>query len=189
MRKVDFVNKIVDSLIGKNLVLPIMEGGYSKMMRILRGLDKSVTSMGIVTAENPKAQALPSSENKKRNYELEKKLRENGIGYFQIRGKYGSLENPFFVENVSRDQMVDLAREADQESVIWGRSLSPEYDGFQFELVGQDGSTLSSRRVALRVGSDQEDFYSEYKGRRFSIPFFDDDYSKAQFKGGSIERS
>lgn len=164
----------------------ITEGGYSKLMRSLTGQDSNIGSLGIVTAENPFAKSLPPQENKSRNKMLAQALRQAGYGFYQIQGKYGNIEKPYVIPNITREDLLFLGKKFEQESVIF---VEKQQDGqMKAELLYTDGSgnAAEARSVVLPVAQDQDDFYSTYKGRKFVIPFFDDLFSGATMSGGRV---
>ena len=68
--------------------------------------------------------------------------------------------------------------------MIWGqRQEDDEGVSFNFEYIEGD-DTIQTRQVSMsgRDVQDREDFYSQVKGRKFIIPFFDDDYEGASMK-------
>lgn len=161
------------------------EGGYAKLMRSLTGQEASINTVGIITAENPFAKQLSPEENKTRNKQLSNALRRAGYGFYQIQGKYGNVEKPYVIPNISKQDLMELGRIFEQESVIF---VERDGDQMKAELIYTDGSgsAAPSRNVILPVPKDQEDFYSTYKGRRFVIPFFDDFFQGAKMKGGKV---
>lgn len=164
----------------------LTEGGYSKLMRSLTGQEQNISSIGIVTAENPFAKELPPEENKKRNKMLAQALRQAGYGFYQIQGKYGNVEKPLVIPNISKDDLLFLGKKFEQESVIF---VERQEDGqMKAELLYTDGSgnATEPRSVVLPVAQDQDDFYSIYKGRKFVIPFFNDLFSGATMSGGRV---
>lgn len=162
------------------------EGGYTKLVRSLAGMEPSIDSVGIITAENPKAQELPASENRERNKDLARELRNLGYGFYQVRGKYGNVEKPFVIPNVSKDDVMKLGAQYDQDSIIYVEK-TPE--GSKAELIGTaDNEYDIKSQVILPLATDVTDFYSLYKGRKFVIPFFDDVFQdKALVKGKVVD--
>lgn len=164
----------------------IPEGGYSKLMTGLAGLDPNINTLGIVTAENPMAQEIPAAQNKMRNRELAKDIRDQGYGFYQIGGKYGNIEKPYVIPNVSINDVANLGKKYEQESVIFVEKTN---DGMVARLITTMGDTPEvSSKVVLPLAQDIEDFYSIYKGRKFQIPFFDDFFADKKLVKGKIEK-
>ena len=85
------------------------------------------------------------------------------------------------IPNISREDMVEVGKYFDQESVIWGERVGDEEDNkFIFEYIEGD-KTIQKRDVVLfdEEVQSREDYYSQERqsaGRKFYIPFFDDEY-------------
>lgn len=158
------------------------EGGFSRLVRSLAGMEPKIDSIGIITAENPMAQQLPAAKNKMRNKQLAQEIRGLGYGFYQIQGKYGNIERPYVVPNISKKDIVKLGVRHEQDSVIFVQKTT---EGSLAELIETHGNHTSVKSKAiLPLANDVEDFFSIYKGRKFVIPFFDDVFKdKALVKG------
>jgi len=124
------------------------------------------------------AQKMSSKENRMLNKELMAWMRERGYGPIRIRGKFGNKERSMIIPNITREDMVEAGKYFNQESVIWGEKTGE--DEFVFEYIEGD-TTMQKRNVVLFDDEVQarEDFYSQERqsaGRKFYIPFFDDQY-------------
>ncbi len=148
--------------------------GYSRMMRILKGQVPTIHTFGIISADNPQGKKSPAEENNRRQEKMKKILSESFLGYIQHKGKYGSFEKPFLIFNIQKDFLLTLGDEEhfDQESVIFGQ-VAHEDNSVLFQYL-EHGKVTDERNVVLTNVGDREDFYSEYKGRKFYIPFFDE---------------
>jgi hypothetical protein len=164
------------------------EGGYTKLVRSLAGMESNIDSIGIITAENPMAQKLSKKANRERNQQLAADLRELGYGFYQVKGKYGNVEHPFVIPNISKDDIVHLGSKYRQDAIIYVEK-TPE--GSEAELIGTADNKYDVRsRVILPLASNVEDFFSQYKGRKFVIPFFDDVFKgKTLVKGRVVDVS
>jgi len=156
----------------------IQEAGFNRIINILKGGVASVNTVGFLTGENPMAQKMSSKENRELNVELMSWLRERGYGPIRIRGKFGNKERSMMIPNISRQDMVEVGEYFNQESIIWGKRT--EEDKFIFEYIEGD-KTIQRRDVVLfdEDVQSREDFYSQERqsaGRKFYIPFFDDEY-------------
>lgn len=157
----------------------ITESGFNRIINILQGGVASVNAVGFLTGENPMAQKMSSSDNRDLNKELMAWLRERGYGPIRIRGKFGNKERSMMIPNITRQDMVEVGQYFNQESIIWGKRAG-DADTFVFEYIEGD-KTIQKRDVVLFDEDVQgrEDFYSQERqsaGRKFYIPFFDDDY-------------
>lgn len=154
------------------------ESGFNRIKNILQGNVASVDTVGFLTGENPMAQKMSSGENRDLNKELMAWMRERGYGPIRIRGKFGNKERSMIIPNITREDMVEAGQYFNQESVIWGEKTGE--DEFVFEYIEGD-KTMQKRNVVLFDDEVQarEDFYSQERqsaGRKFYIPFFDDQY-------------
>lgn len=155
---------------------------------MMRGFVPNVRTVGIITAENPNSVQADPQFNAEANAKLEKQLRTMNLGFQKIRGKYGNTENPFFVPNITKDELLQLGRECQQTSVIYGEKTGntrdgKTYDGMVFQMIFTDhrfGQVDSERKIFVNV-QDRQDYYSEIKGRKFVIPFYDDEFAGAEF--------
>ena len=105
-------------------------------------------------------------------------MRDRGYGPIRIRGKFGNKERSMIIPNITREDMVEAGQYFTQESIIWGEKTGE--NEFVFEYIEGD-KTMQKRDVVLFDDEVQarEDFYSQERqsaGRKFYIPFFDDQY-------------
>jgi len=159
----------------------IGEDGYSSAARQMRGLNDKVKTIVILTAENPCAAKFASHVNKDRNKDLERFLTNALYGYRKVKGQYGNLENTFMVNNMTKGMAMKLGNQFQQESIVFAERFNEDGKvGMTFQLIitynckGDTpvGTVVSERKVFIgREG--ENDFYTEVKGRRFQIPFFD----------------
>jgi len=160
----------------------IKESGFSRVRQIMLGQVPSIDTVAILTAENPSAQPLGPAENNALMKDLKKSLQTMQIGYTDIGGSFGSPEKSVFIMNISRDDATMLGEKFGQEAVIWGQKMRQKADEpfFRFEYIeGYD--TIQTRDVSMG-GTDiqsKEDYYSEKEGRKFIIPFFDDEHESS----------
>jgi len=154
------------------------ESGFNRIRNILQGKVASVDTVGFMTGWNPQAQQLARKENRDLNKELMAWMRERGYGPIRIRGKFGSKERSMMIPNITRGDVVKAGQYFDQESVIWGEKT--EENKFVFEYIEGD-QTIQKRDAVLfdEEVQSREDFFSQERqsaGRKFYIPFFDDQY-------------
>jgi len=159
--------------------------GFPRVKNIMMGAVDSVNSVGIVTAENPYGQQATNEYNKEHQEKLKKDIRHLNYGYIQIKGKYGSEENPFLIPNITKDHIIALGRRFEQESVIYGEKFSDEEKTyFRWQLIMCD-SGKATKTVYKNISNERDiesrgDFYSAVKNRRFYFPFFDEVESDSQ---------
>lgn len=170
----------------------ITEAGYARVVNIMRGLVPTVNTLAFITAENPNGKQADSATNKAANKELETKLRSMNLGFTKIKGHYGGPENSLFIPNISKEEALQLGKQFNQESIIFGEKSKDSkngksYDGMTFSLIYTDnrfGQTLAQRDVFINM-DNADDYYTKVKGRKFQIPFFDDEFASAQFAASS----
>ena len=156
----------------------VNEAGFSRTRQAMAGLAPRISTIAFLTAENPDGKPASPEFNKKANKDLEQTLRNMNLGFRKVQGKFGSEENSYMVNNISKEEAVELGQKYGQEAVIYGEKQKDD-DGvyFRFDYV-ERGNTINSRNVS--VGGDtaqrRDDFYSSVKGKKFFIPFFDDEY-------------
>jgi hypothetical protein len=158
------------------------EGGFSRIRQIMLGQVPSVDTVGILTAENPAGQPASPQVNAALMKDLKDSLKLMRTGYTHIGGSFGAPESSVLIMNISRDDVVSLGEKFGQEAVIWGQKNRDDNGEpfYRFEYI--EGSvTVQTRDVSLSSQSVQslDDFYSEKEGRKFVIPFFDEEYESA----------
>ncbi|MGM0430706.1 MAG: DUF3293 domain-containing protein [Pseudomonadota bacterium] len=77
-----------------------------------------------ITAYNPHSQRLPEDENRRRNMQLESHLKQMSevydfYGEGQDRDKQWPAEASFMVLGLSQETAIDLAREYQQNALVW----------------------------------------------------------------------
>lgn len=173
------LKKFISKEVKKQL---LNESGFPRLKNILLGLVPNIKTIGIITAENPMGIEISKEENNKRNKKFEKEINIMNFGYIQIKGKYGTLENPFFISNIIKEELIKFGKEHEQKEVIYGEKYQTEKNtnNFKFYLIDiKTEKTVSERKIIISSGDEiknRKDFYSEYKGRKFIIPFFDKDF-------------
>ena len=165
------------------------ESSYSRIRRILFGDVPNVRSIGIVTGQNPNGSPpYPdndienSRENKYLNQSLEEYLRTRNFGPVKIKGKFGVEEDSFLIPNISKEELVKIGKWFEQEAVIWGEKHIDRNNNpyFKFEYIDVESDSTQSVRT-VHIGSEdvqgRNDYYTQYKDKKFIIPFFDDPHS------------
>jgi hypothetical protein len=181
------INKVKNFLTENSLTIN-ERTSYSRVASIMRGLVPNVKTFAFLTAENPFGEQADSETNKKANADLEKKLRSMNLGFTKVKGQYGVKENSFFVPNITKEEALMLGKSFSQESIIYGEEKDKEnYDGMNFKMIYTDdrfGEVVGERDIFINM-DNSEDYYTAVKGRKFQIPFFDDEFLKSKFTHGS----
>jgi len=168
------------------------EGGYASVLNIMRGLVPTINSLAFLTAGNPNGKSADSATNFQANEELGKRLRSMNLGFKKIKGHCGGPDNSFFIPNINKDEALELGKQYNQEYIIFGEKSTDtkdgkSYDGMTFSLIYTDhryGQTCAQKDVFVNM-DNADDYYTKVKGRKFQIPFFDDDFTSAQFAPSS----
>ena len=176
----------------------------SRLYALLTGYDyEHIYSMGIITAENPMGKPLSSEKNKRRMKELKSYLSRANFVFLQAKGKYGVWENSLIIQNVTKKFLRDIADKFEQEAFIYGELYeNSNQKGMKFEYweqrkiekiikdadLGKVVKTIPSgifELVSTRFTYVKHDalinvdnYFTEFKGIRFLIPFFDDSYDE-----------
>lgn len=156
----------------------IKEAGFARARQAMLGMVPNIDTVALLTAENPQGKKASPEFNREQNKKLENTLRLMNLGFRKVKGKFGSEENSYMVMNITRDEAIELGQMFDQEAVIWGDKIEEDDKVyFSFQYISGD-STVQTREISLSAGDvqDREDYFSQIKGRKFIIPFFDDDY-------------
>ena len=170
----------------------LKEAGFSRIRQIMLGQVPSVDSVALLTAQNPAGKKAPPEVNNRLMKQFKSDLSDSEAGYTNIAGKFGEKENSVMIMNISRDDTVALGKKFGQLSIIWGNKLRDENDEpfFRFEYI--EGHTTTQTRdlsISGKSVEDREDLYSEKGGRKFVIPFFEDEYEMAKIKFGRVSFS
>jgi hypothetical protein len=165
----------------------LYEAKFSHIRQIMMGVIPSIDTVGILTAENPAGKAAATAANRGSMKALERDLRGMNYGFHKIQGKFGSDEDSMLVPNMTREDVAALGIKYGQEAVIWGEKLMDDNQDpfFRFSYIEGD-DTVQNRDVSLSGAEVQsrDDYFSQAKGRKFFIPFFDDAYEGAKFERG-----
>jgi hypothetical protein len=158
----------------------INESGYSRMMQVISGLVPSVKTFAIITWENPLNNVGDDKFNSNANRLLKQYLRDAYYSYRHIKGRYDRIENPFLIMNIKLSHAKHTGfdyKEFKQESIIYGQKFSDNNkNGVMFKMIYHDNRKPDVRRIWATPSKDSVSMYSEYKGRKFKIPFFDDEF-------------
>lgn len=167
----------------------VTESTVTHLFTMMHGLNPAVKTMGIVTAENPLWQQSTPETNNKKNAFLTAELKRGAYGFHNIEGNFGMLENPFFIRNITRQHIIELGERFEESSVIWGDLHDRQK--LVYYLINTDpknpdglkvGDNLAVRSSFVHLDKDVNTEYSEYKGQKFTIPFFEDDYVDSAFR-------
>lgn len=152
---------------GQGFELPIASVG--DLQKILRG-----TTYGLIGAGGRPEENLSKKNIQKRLQQMKDDFTENGFVVTQAIGKYGELEDSFFVmcHDADRNEMIKFGMRYQQESVIFANKGKQEMIYTYGDKVGQ---TMAEGEGFEWMPSDAEDYYTEVqagsKKVRFSLLF------------------
>lgn len=161
--------------------LRINENPNSRVKQALFG-DSSgkIRTFAVLSAENPMGMKNSVAENNKNTAELKSKLKELGVQYVPIEGKYGNIEHSFMLFNIAREDAQYLAEWFEQESFFFGINSSPA-TLIYYETSESDPSNYRKVEESNNITneSDADDFFSRHGDFKFK---FDLDYFKESVK-------
>jgi hypothetical protein len=170
----------------------ISESTFPRVIQTMSGFVDSISSIGIMSAQNPKLVwddneefkdktpeelvKLKGSYNKYAHSTLKKELREKNLGFHQVFGRYSATDEiALIIPNISRELITQLGIQFNQESVIWGEKQ--EGGKFKFYFINCKTGKIDDTVEELYFGQEvqsRDDFFTWVKGRKFIIPFFEE---------------
>jgi hypothetical protein len=165
---------------------------FRDLENILRGRTGKNLEIGILSAENEMGTQLPDAVNNQRNEDLFKKLSKLGGRVFRLQGNFGGInENSFLATGIPLETLKKLAFEYKQQAFIYGNGKDDDVIFHYMELKDDDEEepdyeSVQIRRTFIYKPTAREN-YSLYKGVKFIIPFFDNDYTDIHWEELSDE--
>lgn len=107
---------------------------------------------------------------------LKKYLRSAQYGWVPVRGKYGSEERSFLIPNMNTEEAIRICQRFGQDSFIHG--IKDPEAGMKYEYwESPDGGktyhcSITKNRYDV-MDKDAEDLFSDRRGFKFQIPFFE----------------
>lgn len=170
----------------------ISESSFPRVIQTMSGFVDSISSIGIMSAQNPKLiwddneefkgktpeelVRLKGSYNKYAHSNLKKELRNKNFGFHQVFGRYSATDEiALIIPNISRELITQLGIQFNQESVIWGEKK--EGGKFEFYFINCKTGKIDDIVEELYFGEEvqsRDDFFTWVKGRKFIIPFFEE---------------
>jgi len=137
----------------------------------------AVTSLTIITAQNPQGVKHTSA----RNYDLNRRLwlDLNGMKYdlVPIQGNYaGHVENSFLVLDMPRRTAIDLQEKYQQEAIIWGfvRNTGFERPVIHWQFI-RNGTAIGHKlqQVSDDLIENREHLLQGAKTGHWELPIFE----------------
>jgi len=116
----------------KDLILEVMDENkgskYDKVMNILRGNDPMVSTIAIMSAQNPMAKQADALDNEYLKRDLEKSVAERGMKFLRVGGNFmGIFEQSVMIVNPpDKDVVEQLNRQFTQWGFVWGEKMTIE---------------------------------------------------------------
>lgn len=110
----------------KNLILEVLneEGKKERIMKMLRGQDPEVETVGIMSGQNPMATSVGAGVNDRLQQDLEAGLRSKGYDFERIGGIFGGIsEKSVIIKNATLQDMDELNREFKQWGFVFGKKV------------------------------------------------------------------
>lgn len=169
----------------KKLIKEVLDEGsktskYEDVIAILEGSDADVQTIGIMSGQNPMAQASSPEDNKELKASLEERLNELGLQFIRIGGKFmGIFEQSVLILNPEdEDQMEVLNREYTQWGFVYGEKypIDAERSFMVFTMYEVDydnpmghrkapGSKQVGKPIRNKDMADTDDNYSYIPGK------------------------
>ena len=94
---------------------------YDRIINALEGKTEGVDSVGLMSGQNPMAQAVSQQQNTQLKANLEERIAEMGLEMIRIGGVFAhNPEQSVMILNPSEDQMEVLSREFEQQAFVYG---------------------------------------------------------------------
>jgi|TARA_R110002095_G_scaffold198626_1_gene178128 hypothetical protein len=162
-----------------------------------RSKKSQLQRIGIMTSENPRGVEASDQMNVGLMKGFAGELDSKGLDYVSIGGMYGNPENSYIIMNPTMLDMVALGKKYGQAVIIFAQKMrritdaeAPavhyRFDYVQTEPDGYEEPAYDPQEYYVKdsrdmvVKTDADDFYSELKGTKFSIPFFSTDTSHSR---------
>lgn len=182
IKQVILENRNKSVLLEQPMITEDRQPKYEMLMDVLEG-NSDVQTVGIMSGQNPMAQATTPEKNLRLRDELESHLKKSGLKYIRVGGIFGGhAEKSVVILNVSEDQMELLNREFTQWGFVYGRKIpmNREQHFMAFIMYEIDYDNDSGYRKA--PGSKETGFvikHSELKDVDDNVSF--DPTSKKKF--------
>lgn len=152
---------------------------YDEIIDILEGRNSSVSTIGIMSGQNPMAKPAPPDVNARLDFELKQNLMDIGLKFIPIGGMFGGPEDSVLILNPTRDQMHDLNRKYQQWGYVWGQELPKfmmmqiNYEAETGEMVDPDSVTATSVIKHEDAANATDNYSYDLKtGKKFIIPLY-----------------
>ena len=147
-----------------------------KAQQAIKGTNRRVRTMAIISAENPMGKTMSKEYNKQASEELERQLSIGHYRYFRVKGNYDGIENSLMIYNISLEDTLYLCYKYNQESVIFVDMQNDGEVSYQYWEGDDNHSQLKLQHEEHEIvnATDDDNYYTQIsKHFKFRIPFFE----------------
>ena len=164
---------------------------YDRIIAALEGKSEGIDSVGLMSGQNPMAQAVSQQQNTELKGNLEERIAEMGLEMIRIGGVFAhNPEQSAMILNPTEDQMEVLSREFEQQAFVYGEKypIDPERDFMIFKIYDIDydnpmgyrmapGSkeTATIHKHAALAGQDTDFSIDPTSGKKFGIEVYEEE--------------
>ena len=166
------------------------ESKYEKLMKMMKGKDPKVSTIGIMSGQNPMAKETSPEKNVQLKNELEDAVSSMGLSALRVGGLFEGLpEKSLLLLNPSLDQMEELNRTFTQWGFVFGDKWNKkDPDSFMiFKLFEVDyespidyGAAQRGKETGVVLGHQQLQNVADNisieptSGKKFGVEFFEE---------------
>ncbi len=164
---------------------------YDRIIDALEGKTEGIDSIGLMSGQNPMAQAVSQQQNTQLKGNLEERIAEMGLDMIRIGGVFAHHpEQSAMILNPTEEQMEVLCREFKQQAFVYGEkySIDSERDFMIFKIYDIDydnpmgyrmapGSkeTATIQKHASLAGQDTDFSVDPTSGKKFGIEVYEEE--------------
>ena len=164
---------------------------YDRIIDALEGKTEGIDSIGLMSGQNPMAQAASQQQNTQLKGNLEERIAEMGLEFIRIGGVFAHHpEQSAMILNPTEEQMEVLCREFEQQAFVYGEKypIDPERDFMIFKIYDIDydnpmgyrmapGSkeTATIQKHASLAGQDTDFSVDPTSGKKFGIEVYEEE--------------
>ena len=166
------------------------ESKYEKLMKMMKGKDPKVNTIGIMSGQNPMAKETSPEKNTQLKNELEEAVSSMGLPALRVGGLFEGLpEKSLLILNPSLDQMEELNRAFTQWGFVfgdkWNKKDPDSFIIFKLFEVDYDsptgfGSAQRGKETGVVLGHQQLKNVADNisieptSGKKFGVEFFEE---------------
>ena len=166
------------------------ESKYEKLMKMMKGKDPKVSTIGIMSGQNPMATETSPEKNRELKEELEEAVSSMKLAALRIGGLFeGLAEKSLLILNPTLDQMEELNRAFTQWGYVFGDKWNKKdpHSFMVFRLFEVDyespidyGSAQRGKATGVVLGHQQLQNVADNvsieptSGKKFGVEFFEE---------------